>query len=172
MISDENKKQLYTQLARDEGKKLLAYTDTVGIRTVGIGHNFQTVPFTSNQCWYIFDRHGTVTFQEANKFLTEHGLSEAQCEQLFVDDLEKHSVELLEKYPKLFIHGEIRGCVLINMAFNLGVGGLLKFKNTLAQFEIGRFDVCATMMKQSLWAKQVGNRAVRLANQMQTGQWA
>ena len=59
-----------------------------------------------------------------------------------------------------------RGAVLLNMAYNMGVKGLLGFKNTLADIRVGRYSAAADKMLASKWAKQVGARALRLADQM------
>ena len=55
------------------------------------------------------------------------------------------------------------------MAFNLGVQGLLKFRNTLGMVRDGDYDGAARGMLASLWARQVKGRATRLADQMRTG---
>jgi lysozyme len=62
--------------------------------------------------------------------------------------------------------------VLINMAFNIGVGGLLKFKNTLAHIRSGQYELAATEMLDSNWARQVHGRAKELALQMRHGTFA
>ncbi|HUO11336.1 MAG TPA: glycoside hydrolase family protein, partial [Caulobacteraceae bacterium] len=59
--------------------------------------------------------------------------------------------------------------VLANMAFNLGVGGLLRFPKTLALVRAERWDAAADAMLASAWARQVGARARRLAEQLCTG---
>jgi lysozyme len=59
--------------------------------------------------------------------------------------------------------------VLLDMSFNLGIVGLLRFKNTLATIRRGDYSKAAAMMLDSLWARQVGKRAVRLAEMMRTG---
>ena len=64
----------------------------------------------------------------------------------------------------------------LNMAFNLGVDGLLKFKNTLALLRSAieghaSYARVADGMLNSLWAKQVGRRADELARQMRTGEY-
>lgn len=58
--------------------------------------------------------------------------------------------------------------VLINMGFNLGLAGLLKFKNTLAYIKDKNYRQAAINMRKSLWYQQVTKRAERLAVRMDT----
>lgn len=58
--------------------------------------------------------------------------------------------------------------VLINMAFNMGVEGLLGFKNTLKYMGQGNYSQAATNMKKSLWYRQVGRRAQYLSERIRT----
>ena len=62
-----------------------------------------------------------------------------------------------------------RAEVLINMAFNLGITGLLKFRRALDAVRVDDYEAAATHMLDSRWASQVGRRAVELARQMRTG---
>jgi len=66
-------------------------------------------------------------------------------------------------------HDEIRQSVIVDMAFNLGVKGLLEFRNMLTAFENGDYNLAALEMLDSKWASQVGHRATRLAYMMKTG---
>jgi GH24 family phage-related lysozyme (muramidase) len=58
--------------------------------------------------------------------------------------------------------------VLINMAFNMGVRGLFRFKNTLAFIKSNQYEDAARNMKLSLWYSQVGSRAKELVERMRT----
>jgi len=62
--------------------------------------------------------------------------------------------------------------VLCNMAYNMGVAGLLAFHHALDAMQSGDWELAAAGMLASHWATQVPNRAKRLANQMLTGQRA
>jgi lysozyme len=64
-----------------------------------------------------------------------------------------------------------RQAVLMNMAFQLGIAGLMKFKSTLAFIEAGDYENASANMLKSLWAKQTPNRASEMAQQMRTGKW-
>jgi lysozyme len=66
---------------------------------------------------------------------------------------------------------EIRQRVIIDMAFNMGVPRLNKFKKMWKAIEEENFEEAKIQMLDSRWASQVGNRAVRLSNAMETGEW-
>lgn len=135
--------ELIAQLKIDEGCRLTAYKDTVGVWTVGYGHA-HVAP-------------GTVWTQ-------------AQAEAQLVKDVREHNAKLLAALPWITSLTPARQRVLYNMAYNLGVQGLLGFKNTLAMVKAGDYAGAANGMLGSLWAKQVKGRAVRLANEMRSGQ--
>ena len=56
--------------------------------------------------------------------------------------------------------------VVTEMCYNLGVTGFSKFKKTIYLLETEQYEEASVEMLDSLWAKQVGNRANRLATQM------
>jgi len=55
------------------------------------------------------------------------------------------------------------------MTFNLGIEGLLTFKQFLGSLKMGDFAVASQNMMESAWARQVGHRAVTLAAMMKSG---
>lgn len=59
--------------------------------------------------------------------------------------------------------------VIVNMAFNLGVTGLFKFKRMWTALYQKDYNWAASEMLDSKWAKQVKGRAVRLADTMRRG---
>lgn len=79
------------------------------------------------------------------------------------------AVHLGEALPWFTSIDDGRADVLINMAYELGVSGLLAFKQTLAYIAASEFDLAGQEMLNSTWATQVPDRAHRLALQMQTG---
>jgi lysozyme len=133
---------LIEQLTRDEGLRLTPYRDSVGKLTIGIGRN-----------------------------LTDVGISRDEAEYLLSNDIHRTIVELNQALPSLSLIDEIRRNALYNMAFNLGVKGLLGFTNTLALLQQRKYSEAAEEMLKSKWANQVGVRAQRLAEQIKTGEW-
>lgn len=60
--------------------------------------------------------------------------------------------------------------VLVDMAFNMGVGTLDTFKTFLLMVQSGRYAEAAQDGLHTLWARQVGHRAHRLMCQMALGE--
>lgn len=56
--------------------------------------------------------------------------------------------------------------VLIEMAYQMGVNGLLQFKNTLKMVSQGDYIGASRNMMLSLWAKQTPKRALDLSRKM------
>lgn len=128
------------QIKRHEGLRLHPYRDTVGKLTVGYGRN-----------------------------LDDLGITGEEAEALLENDLGR-VMRRLAPLPAFRDLDDVRQAVLINMAFNLGYGGLLKFKRMWAAIEAADYDEAARQMLDSLWARQVGRRATELADMMQTGE--
>ena len=62
-----------------------------------------------------------------------------------------------------------RKYVLVDMTFNLGISGFLKFKKTLAYIKAGDYHSASIEMLNSRWAEQVKSRAVKLSQMMEEG---
>lgn len=138
---------LIKELRRDEGVRYSPYLDTVGISTVGVGHNLVAKPLDD----------------------VEYPLTDDQVDAILADDLQEVFDDLDAHLPWWRNQRYVRQRVLANMAFNLGINGLLGFKNTLAAVEAGRYQDASNGMLASKWAKQVGERSSRLALMMVQG---
>lgn len=138
---------LIAELRRDEGVRYSPYLDTLGIQTVGIGHNLVAHPFPD----------------------AVYPLTDAQVNQLLADDLAEVFAGLDAHLPWWRDQTQARQRVLANMAFNLGIAGLLTFKNTLLAIQRGHYQLARANMLTSKWASQVGRRARRLAQMIVEG---
>ena len=101
--------------------------------------------------------------------IEDRGITDAEAEHLLDSDIIKSTSELtsaLRFYSQL---DDVRQAVLINMHFNLGLTRLLTFRKTLAAIGQDDYETAAAEMLDSRWARQVGQRAVELADQMRTG---
>lgn len=62
-----------------------------------------------------------------------------------------------------------RQAVLISLAYQLGVTGVLAFKKMWAAIDNKDFNEAAIQMMDSKWAKQTRNRAIRQSSTMRSG---
>jgi lysozyme len=131
---------LAQELTRDEGSRSKVYVDTVGKNTVGVGRNLDDV-----------------------------GLSDDEILMLLKNDIDRVLAELDRVLPWFRSMTDNRQRCLANMSFNLGLPTLLQFKATLGAMQAGRYDEASAGMMDSKWARQVGQRAVRLAQIMREG---
>lgn len=139
-----NKDTMRKALRVDEDEVEYAYQDSEGYWTIGVGH--------------LIDR------RKGGK------LSKASIDFILNEDIDAKWTELVRALPWVANLNEARQHVLLNMAFNLGVSGLLGFKDTIRLVGAGKYKEAAVAMLDSKWAKQVGDRAVRLAKMMEVGQ--
>jgi lysozyme len=101
--------------------------------------------------------------------LSDVGINKSEAMMLLGADIDAACAALDKALPWWRGMSDRRQQVLANMAFNMGIEKLLGFKNTLAAMKDGRYADAAGGMLASLWAKQVGDRAERLAKMMEEG---
>jgi lysozyme len=89
-------------------------------------------------------------------------ISRIAAERMLEGLILEQDIRLGEKLPWYKEASFVTKTVLINMAFNLGMTSLLKFRNTLRYIKEKNYDQAALNLTQSLWFKQVGARAVEL----------
>ena len=110
--------------------------------------------------------HPTIAVGRA---LDVHGLSKAEIKFLLSNDIADVSEQLFRSLPWFEKLDGVRQRALGNMTFNLGMEGLLGFHGTLGLLEAKQYEQAATAVLSSKWAKQVGQRAVRIAAMLRTG---
>ena len=83
-----------------------------------------------------------------------------------VDEADKSLTRILEK-KAVHVPDEVYN-ILLNMTFNLGQKGISEFTDMWAAVEVGDWKKVAVEMRDSKWAKDVKNRAVRLSDRMES----
>lgn len=155
-----NRATLRDELVRDEGLRLRVYRCTAGKLTIGVGRNLDDVGIRP---------HETKELGIDKASVIAKGLTRNQAFFLLDSDIDVVEQQLDHRLPWWRSLSDARQRVLLNMAFNLGIVGLLGFRNTLAFIKAGSFPAAAAGMRASLWARQVGKRAERLAIMMVGG---
>jgi lysozyme len=101
--------------------------------------------------------------------LRDTGISKEEAYHLAHNDIDRVRIDLDQYLPWWSTLDETRQRVLANMCFNMGIVKLLEFTQTLKLIKQGQYDLAASAMLASNWAKQVGPRAIRLADLMRRG---
>ena len=128
---------LREQLVRHEGLRLEPYSCTEGFTTIGVGRNLES-----------------------------NGISHEEAMFMLDNDIAEFTEEVRDRIDFFDELSEARQNVLINMAFNMGTYGLMKFKKMLAAMQEQDFEEAAAQMLDSRWSTQVGNRSRELADIM------
>ena len=132
---------LIKSIKHHEGVRLLPYLDTAGKITIGWG-----------------------------RCLSTKGISMKEANILLASDI----ADVVDNFWNLPFDvvlncNPTRRRILVEMLYNLGLGGVMKFKKMMAAIEQKDFDLAADEMLSSLWAKQVGIRAQLMAQTMREG---
>ena len=135
-------------LQYDEGYKLMVYRCTGGYLTGGIGHNFDADPA-------IHIMHRKVKFGDR--------VSPDEAVALFEYDLGKVMMGLKKRVSFFNSSPENIKAVLINMAFQMGIDGLAKFKRMLKAMDEGDYEAAADHILDSKYAKDTPSRARRMS---------
>lgn len=99
------------------------------------------------------------------------GITREESAFLLHNDIDRHTDEVFDRLPWARKLDPARQGVLVAMAFQMGINGLLGFKNTLALIQAGNYEGAAKGMLNSKWASQTPERAHRMAEQMRCGAW-
>jgi lysozyme len=146
--------RLERELVLDEGLNLEAYRDHLGNWTIGVGRAFVANPLTPD---------------EVIEVLKTSRLSREGAYFLLRSDIKRKLGTLYESLPWLNDLSDARQRALANMAYQLGVPGLLKFQPTLTLIRAGRWQEAAARLRKSLWYSQTPNRAERVISLLLTG---
>lgn len=125
------------RIKKHEGLRLKPYRCTAGKLTIGYGRN-----------------------------LEDNGITEEEAHFLLMNDLKKSWDECCKAFSWISKMDKIRQGVIVELCFNMGLGRLKGFKKMLAACERGDYETASVEMLDSLWARQVGQRAKTLADIM------
>lgn len=143
------------RLILHEGLRLKPYKCPAGYLTIGVGRNVETNPITEEEKKVIGD--------------WDHGITENGAKYLLKNDIikaHKNCKKYIDFYKDL---DDERQYALLDMCFNLGIIGLLKFRKMLFAMEIGDYRGASKECLNSKYAKEVGKRAVRIAKTIEKG---
>jgi len=137
-----NLERLQAQLREAEGFRRFVYRCPAGYLTVGYGRN-----------------------------LEQNGVSPEEADYLLKNDIISAVGELSLRVPGLLeTLCDVRLRVLLDMAVNMGVPRLMRFRKMFAALKVADFDQAAAEILDSDAARQLPTRYARLSEMMRTGQ--
>ena len=134
-----NLEDLKNEIKKEEGYRLEVYIDTEGFPTGGYGNK-------------IIDGEKIPTTKEG-------------WEELFEKDFSRACEGAMNICGDWNIKDEAKA-IIIHMVYQMGVGGVLKFKNMWKALEVFDYETAAVEMLNSRWAVQTPGRAQELSKIM------
>ena len=155
MIGDTTRLLILEDLKADEGLRLTAYDDATalpvpaggtckGTLTIGYGHTGPDV-------------------------IPGQIITEAEADRLLANDEAKAELDVLVHLPWVSSLDPARQSVMVEAAFNMGIAGLLEFRNTLDAINEGRWQDASNGLQSSLAAHQEPARVARWAKKLLDG---
>ena len=130
---------LKKKIKLNEGFSLKAYKDQLGYLTIGYGH----------------------LILSDEKILLKKNIHKKELEEIFEKDFEK-ALSDFNKTLKPITSNKKEADLIIEMIFQLGIKGCLKFKNLIKNMRKGNKHLVCLDMMDSLWYKQTPNRVRNL----------
>lgn len=168
MGEDDNisNSDLENMIIVDEGVVYNVYYDQFNYPHIGIGHLLKReVGYPKHLAWDIVDQH-------LGKKTNHVKISHEDVMKLFRIDLAKIKREI----PKFSLLNQVynslneaRKCAIINMCFQMGTGGVAKFKNSLKLMQEEKWEEASRNLLKSKWASQTSGRANKIAKIIRYG---
>jgi len=136
-------------LHEEEGFRSKPYICSEGYPTVGIGQRIGP--------------------KGASLSMYEFTVNERTAQAMLTDKLSSTVKGLIDKLPVYNELDQSRKTILISMAYQMGITGLLKFKNMIKALECGNYEEAGKQALDSRWAKQTPKRAFRHAAVLKNG---
>lgn len=140
-MADTFRTRLMLMLMQDEEVRPFAYDDKTGKKvlapagklTIGIGRNLQDRGLADDEIQLLLENDCTIAINYAERI-----------------------------FPDFCTYEEERRLAIVNLIFNNGPFGFMRFKDTIAAIRARDWRRAAFCLKDSKWYHQVGDRAVRV----------
>jgi GH24 family phage-related lysozyme (muramidase) len=136
-------------IATHEGRRLVAYADTRGFKTIGVGFNLDA-PGAAAVC-----SAAGVDFEQvrAGAMITDQ-----QCDAIFELQYEAVAAEARKILSQIDSFPDNAGAVICDMLFQLGTAGFLEFRHAIIAFGLKDWTGAIAAIKASALATEVPNR--------------
>jgi GH24 family phage-related lysozyme (muramidase) len=158
--SDTGGFTIETMLKQDEGIRTRWYIDSEGYPTIGIGH-LLIMEKTRDTA-----KINAAISNAVGREVTNGTITAEEVSTLFAQDLAKvrqgisNTPSVREVYVDL---NRPRQMAIENMCFQMGVGGVAKFRNALAAMKAKDWQTAYNELRNSTWANQTPGRSSRVS---------
>ena len=145
------------RLIKHEGMSLMPYKCIAGKLTIGVGHNLDDSPLTSEERRALGDYM--------------HGITKNGAMMLLRNDIVRaynEAKKIFKGFDELSLD---RQYALVDMCFQLGGKGVRKFRIMRWAIENKDFEGASKACLNSLYAKQTPKRASKIAEVIRIGKW-
>ena len=139
-----------------EGFRDKPYYCSEGKLTIGIGHNTEARPFTEEEKKAIGD--------------WKKGITKNMAYMILRNDMEICLKDLRKLGFWYYLDNE-RRYALLDMCFQLGINGLLKFKKMLEAIRVKDYSEASRQCLDSNYHRETPKRCERIAKLIRTGVW-
>lgn len=106
-----------------------------------------------------FDTVGVGTIGYGTTWITQK-----EAAMILENRVEETAKELMKRLPNFKNYPFDVQRALVNMAYQMGIDGLMQFKNTLKLIDDGKYTEAANNALKSKWAQQTPHRAKKVTN--------
>lgn len=155
-----------TMLKQDEGIRTRWYTDSEGFPTIGIGHLLLSEKTRD------LSKINAAISRDVGREVTNGTITAEEVSMLFAQDLAdvRSGIARTPKVNEVYVTlNRPRQMAIENMCFQMGVGGVAKFTNTLAAMKVQNWEAAYNGLRNSLWASQTPGRSSRVSKIVLTG---
>lgn len=155
-----------TMLKQDEGIRTRWYTDSEGFPTIGIGHLLLSEKTRD------LNKINAAISRDVGREVTNGTITAEEVSMLFAQDLAdvRSGIARTPKVNEVYVTlNRPRQMAIENMCFQMGVGGVAKFTNTLAAMKVQNWEAAYNGLRNSLWASQTPGRSSRVSKIVLTG---
>ena len=158
-VQEQRSENYFNMLKLNEGNKPKVYEDSKGNRTIGIGFNLEDA---GNRRF--LEQEGI----DIDELFDGRELSDRETKILYNHSLRQEFSDAQQFDPNLAQRPEAARMAIVDMAFNLGLTRLNKFKKMKASLMNNDYQTAADEMVDSKWYKQVKSRGPRMVDVMRS----
>ena len=152
------KEEIANRLKLEEGYSPVKYLCKNGYWTIGYGRNLDANPNSDKE----LNRNDKLN----------SGITQLEAIILLFSDIEKIKKQIEEKIPYASNLNDDRYYALVDMCFQMGINGVLRFKKMLSALDVGNWGEAKKECLDSKYAKiDTPNRAKRIAECFLTGKY-